>query len=198
MRTLLQLLLLALIIYFLVTSDVLSDVVSQVSIPTGPTSTISVNVVVPLIESTSTRPPQVQFATAGASATATPIQNDNAVSTVPAPSATPLPPPTFVFPQTPPTLAVETTPTPASDFPLMIESPLDGQTLRFSPALVSGTTQADAIVSVNDAVGFADAQGRFNIFIDVEEGPNVLEVLASNAAGEQVFVILTVLYDPDS
>jgi hypothetical protein len=68
--------------------------------------------------------------------------------------------------------------------------------LRVSPVSVIGQTAPNAVVSVNDVVTIANPQGRFNVSIPLQEGPNVLEVIASNSAGEEVYVILTVLYQP--
>ena len=184
MRTLLGLLLIAIIVYLLYTSGVLDEALQSLNEAAGPTSTISIQVQSPSLDATGTRPADAPAPMP--SSTAAPIA-----------TAT-FPPPTIIIPETPPTLAVSTTPTPASSFPLLIEQPADGQTLNSTPALIVGRTQPDALVSVNDTIGFAGGDGRFTLSVDLEEGPNVLEVLASNINGEQVFVILTVLYNPNS
>ena len=60
----------------------------------------------------------------------------------------------------------------------------------------SGRTTVDALVSVNDYVMDVDEEGRFGFNVDLEEGPNVIEVVASNAAGEQQGQVLLVIYEP--
>jgi len=188
MKNLLLLALIALVVYLLYTNGTLSNVIPGLSDPDS-TPVISVTIIAPFGMDATATPRPVESLPAPASIgdlpTATPI-----------PALATLPPPTIIVFEPPPTLAVSTTPTPASNFPLTIETPRDGETVRASPWLVIGQTQPDAIVSVNDVVGFADAEGRFSLPVPLQEGANVLEILASNAAGEQVFVILTVLYQP--
>ena len=60
----------------------------------------------------------------------------------------------------------------------------------------SGRTTVDALVSVNDFVVDVDEEGSFAFAMDLEEGPNVIEVVASNAAGEQQDEVLLVIYEP--
>ena len=60
----------------------------------------------------------------------------------------------------------------------------------------SGRTTVDALLSVNDNVLEVDEEGRFSIALDLEEGPNVVEVVASNSLGEQYDHVLLVFYEP--
>ncbi len=106
------------------------------------------------------------------------------------------PPPTIIVPEIPPTLALPNTPTPTANFTITLEAPHDGDTTNASPLLVSGVTIPNAIVSVNDTVGLAAADGRFALTVPLEPGPNVLEIIASKPNGEQAFLIVTVLYQP--
>lgn len=106
------------------------------------------------------------------------------------------PPPTIVVPEVPPTLALPNTPTPTANFTVTVESPREGETVNTSPILVKGVTIPNAIVSVNDTVGLAGADGRFALAVPLAAGPNVLEVIASKPDGQEAFVIVTVLYQP--
>lgn len=188
MRALLLLALIVLVIYFLYSNGTLSNLIPGLPDPNA-TPVISVTVSAPIRLDGSATPgfdePIPTQPLIASTPTATPL-----------PAQATLPPPTIVVLEPAPTLAVETTPTPASDFPLSVETPLDGETLRASPWRVIGQTQPGALVSVNDVIGFANDEGRFALEIALQDGVNVLEVLASNAAGEQVFVILTVVYQP--
>ena len=97
------------------------------------------------------------------------------------------PPPTIIVPEIPPTLALPNTPTPAATFTITLDAPRDGETTNASPLLVSGFTIPNAIVSVNDTVGLAAADGRFALTVPLEPGPNVLEIIASKPTGDQAF-----------
>lgn len=57
---------------------------------------------------------------------------------------------------------------------------------------VRGRTSPGAVVSVNDEIVNADAQGIFTLTVPLEEGLNILEVVASDDAGNEAKVSLTV------
>ena len=61
---------------------------------------------------------------------------------------------------------------------------------------VAGFTTVDALVSINDTVVEVDGDGRFATSVSLEVGPNVVEVVASNADGEQYDEVLLVIYEP--
>ncbi len=191
MKNLLVLAAIVLIAYYVYTSGILSRVVQ--SNPSADNSQISVTVFSPF-GTGSTKTPRSNQATSTAlppiGSTATP----EVVNIEPTPFTPP--PPTIIVPQPAPTLAGIATPTPSSAFTLTLETPHDGEVLHVSPVLVIGRTSPGAVVSVNDAVTIANPQGRFSLSVPLQEGPNVLEVIASDAAGEQVYIILTVLYQP--
>ncbi|HET7376932.1 MAG TPA: hypothetical protein VFK30_09505 [Anaerolineae bacterium] len=191
MKNLLALAAIVLIAYYVYTSGILSRAVQ--SNPSNDNSKISVTVYSPFGTGSTKTPRSNQV-------TSTPLPPINATATsVPVniePTPFTPPPPTIIVPIPAPTLAAVTTPTPSSAFTLTLETPHDGETLHISPVLVIGQTSPGAVVSVNDAVSIANPQGRFSLAVPLQEGPNVLEVIASDSAGEQVFVILTVLYQP--
>ena len=57
---------------------------------------------------------------------------------------------------------------------------------------VTGSTSAGAVVSVNEEITTADANGVFVVSIVLEEGPNIIEVIASDEAGNVASAILTI------
>jgi hypothetical protein len=193
MKNLLALAAIVLIAYYVYTSGILTRAVQ--SNPNPDNAQISVTVYSPYgTGSTKTpRPNQTK-------APATALPPIDATPRPPAATIEPTPftppPPTIIIPQPAPTLAVADTPTPSSAFTLTVETPHDGETLHVSPVSVIGQTAPGAVVSVNDVVTIANPQGRFNVSVPLQEGPNVLEVIASNASGEEVYIILTVLYQP--
>ncbi len=61
---------------------------------------------------------------------------------------------------------------------------------------VVGRTRVDAVVTVNYTLTEPDSGGQFTSTVELEEGPNIIEVIASVASGEQEELILVVIYVP--
>ena len=76
---------------------------------------------------------------------------------------------------------------------LVVTSPKDGETLNSTNATVKGKTVPGADVFVNDQSGKADTNGNFMINIGLDEGSNVLVVLANDASGNAAEQDLTVM-----
>lgn len=130
-------------------------------------------------------------ATPAATATATPVPPTATATAVPTPTATPTATPT-------PTPVPTATPTPApEDFVLHIIEPVAEETLTTNPTLlVSGRTRVDAVVSVNDTFVEPDINGLFSTELTLDDGPNIVEVVASISTGEQLSTVLVVIYEP--
>ena len=204
MKNIIILLLLGVVAYLLYTSGILNRAVQSMpqllaSTP-NPDETPQISVTVYSPYGTGKTPaPNAPAPNAPASsiATAPPL-----ITAVPQPTTFPdvpifVPPtPEVIVPEIPPTLALPNTPTPAAPFPLTLNAPRDGETTDTSPLLVSGVTAPSAIVSVNDVVSVANVEGRFDLLVPLQAGPNVLEVIASQADGQQAFAIVTVMYQP--
>ena len=80
---------------------------------------------------------------------------------------------------------------------LQLESPEGTEVVVTVPKLtVVGRTRVDAAVSVNDNLVEPDLEGRFRQVVDLEVGANVIEIVVSNASGEQNGLVLTVIYLP--
>ena len=122
----------------------------------------------------------------------------------PAPTAEPTPTATAAPPTATPTPVPTATPTPAptatpapEEFVLHIVEPVEAETLTTNPTLlVSGRTRVDAVVTVNDTFVDPDIDGRFSAEIPLDEGPNIIEVVASIATGEELSTVLVVIYEP--
>jgi hypothetical protein len=84
---------------------------------------------------------------------------------------------------------------PASFF-LEVTEPLNEAVVTMSPLPVQGQTTPDSVATVNGQVVDVDAQGQFLTEVMLEEGPNFIEVLASDFEGHQEGQILTVIYIP--
>ena len=141
-------------------------------------------------------PTQVPAATAEPtpSATFTPVPTATAVAepTVAptitptlGPTATPVPEPTAVPADAEPELTLE----------LLQPEDLEVITEQSRIELV-GSTRVDAVVTINDTVVEPNGDGLFSLAVDLEEGPNLIEIVASVASGEQKDLVLVVIYLP--
>ena len=61
---------------------------------------------------------------------------------------------------------------------------------------VAGRTRVDALVTINDTIVEPNIDGDFSLDMDLEEGPNIIEVVASVASGEQKNFVLVAIYVP--
>lgn len=83
-----------------------------------------------------------------------------------------------------------------ADVGLTVVSPQDGAVVNAAQVQVSGTASPGAVVTVNDDILIVGADGTFQSTVALEEGPNLIEVIGSNDAGNQTTVELTVTYEP--
>ncbi len=83
---------------------------------------------------------------------------------------------------------------------LKITQPQDGAQVSTSTILVSGKTIPDAVVSVSvdDKLEMADVDrdGDFSVTVTLEEGPNFIEVIASDQQGNEKYASVAVIYIP--
>ncbi len=79
-----------------------------------------------------------------------------------------------------------------SGIPLKITEPADAAEIKAPVIAVKGQTVPDAAVSVNDIAGIADAEGNFSITINLEPGPNAVDVIATDDSGKQGEVLILV------
>lgn len=61
---------------------------------------------------------------------------------------------------------------------------------------VAGRTRVDALVTINDTMVEPNIDGEFSLEIALEEGPNIIELVASVASGEQMDLVLVAIYVP--
>lgn len=82
-----------------------------------------------------------------------------------------------------------TTPSPASaaaNLNLVISSPQDGATVAAPVIQVAGKTAPLAEMTVNDKDIKADQNGNFSVNIDLDEGENIISVVANDTDGNYV------------
>ncbi len=128
-------------------------------------------------------------------------------TTIPAPAATATAEPTVapiatIAPTLEPTATPVAEPTPApadaeSELTLELLEPEDLEVITEEPRIeIVGSTRIDAVVTINDTVVEPDGDGLFSLGVDLEEGPNLIEIVASVASGEQKDLVLVVVYLP--
>lgn len=112
--------------------------------------------------------------------------------------------PVLTATQTPlPTDAAKPTATPMPTetvFSLEISQPLNEAQVAADTVVVIGRTAPNAVVSllVNEEIEIADVDqnGNFSVTITLEEGPNLIEVIASDQYGNEDSITLVVSYVP--
>jgi len=104
-------------------------------------------------------------------------------------------------------VAPTSTPTPAPVVPgvtssvpalsLVVTVPQDEVVVKDAILRVVGRTSPDAVVSVDGKiVRTVDIEGNFSALVSLVEGPNLLEVIATDYRGGQASQVLTVIYAP--
>jgi len=88
----------------------------------------------------------------------------------------------------------EPTSTATEALSLAITGPADEAIVSASRITVSGETLADAVISINGAIAEVDYQGIFTGEVNLDAGPNVIEVVVSDFYGNEKSAILTVIY----
>jgi hypothetical protein len=79
-----------------------------------------------------------------------------------------------------------------STLPLKISEPADAAELNTDSVAVKGQTVPGAAVNVNDTAVVADASGNFSATINLDPGPNAIDVIASDDSGSEGEVLILV------
>ena len=118
-----------------------------------------------------------------------PVQTVGPTATSVAAPATPTETPSIAPSPTP--LATE------GDFFLQLVEPPETEIFTDAASLtVVGRTRVDALVTINDTIVEPNIDGEFSLDVALEAGPNIIEVVASVASGEQMDLVLVVIYLP--
>jgi hypothetical protein len=119
-----------------------------------------------------------------------------ALSIVATASATPVP--QQIIPATPvqPTETALPATESAGTLLLQVLSPQDEAVVNTQQVDVIGSAPAGAVVTVNDEILIMSTEGQFKTTVALEEGPNLIEILASDENGNEASLLLTVTYEP--
>lgn len=74
--------------------------------------------------------------------------------------------------------------------------PQDGAAVNTNVVKVKGEAPPETVVTVNDDILVVGSDGKFEIDIQLEQGPNVIELVASDLEGNEVSFDVTVTYEP--
>ncbi len=85
---------------------------------------------------------------------------------------------------------------PETEFSLTVTQPTDESIINADKVEVIGIATAGAVVSVNGELAEVDAEGNFTMMVVLEEGPNIIEVIASDLEGNEESHILVIIYVP--
>jgi hypothetical protein len=77
-----------------------------------------------------------------------------------------------------------------------LQEPQDGVTVSTDLVTAKGDAPPETVVSVNDDILVVGADGKFESDVALEEGPNVIEIVASDVEGNEVTFVVTVTYQP--
>jgi len=123
----------------------------------------------------------------------TPTAAANSPSAIP---ATPAPQDVIFTPITQPTPTVISAPEPSGTLWFQVISPQDEAVVTTPQVDVIGSAPAGAVVSVNDEIIIVDNDQQFQTTLSLDEGPNLIEIVASDDNGNETSLILTVTYEP--
>ncbi len=77
---------------------------------------------------------------------------------------------------------------------LTVSQPQNESTVYAADIVVKGQTETDAVLSVNGITVEVNQDGSFSTTVTLEEGPNSIEILASDFEGNEGRAILTIIY----
>ena len=83
-----------------------------------------------------------------------------------------------------------------TSFFLNVTQPVDNSSTNSNKIEVKGYTSPGAVVTVNGELADVNDEGTFTTIINLEEGPNLIEVIASDIEGNQDSQTLVAIYVP--
>jgi len=78
---------------------------------------------------------------------------------------------------------------------LNITGPVDESVVRSNPVTVSGNTEPGVDMMIN-GLSIAVENGHFSVMVELEPGPNMIDILVKDTSGKQLSKYLTVVYVP--
>ena len=79
---------------------------------------------------------------------------------------------------------------------VIILSPPDNAVVNAPQVEIIGQTAPDVVLTFNDEIVVAGPDGAFTATVPLDEGPNLVQMVASDAEGDETTFELTVTYEP--
>lgn len=79
---------------------------------------------------------------------------------------------------------------------IKIDQPLDGAVVNSSQIEMKGQAPAGTTISVNDAIVYTESSQDFELTLNLVNGANLFEIIASDVNNNEVTLYLTVYYEP--
>ncbi len=87
-------------------------------------------------------------------------------------------------------------PVPGSPIWLRIITPIDQAVVNTPQIEVAGEAPAGAVISIDDQILIVGADSRFSAMVTLDEGPNLIEIVASDVMGNELTMEIVVIYEP--
>jgi len=78
---------------------------------------------------------------------------------------------------------------------LNVTQPMDESIVRSNPITVSGNTKPGADIIINE-ISVAVENGHFSASVELEPGPNIIDIAARDSYGKEASRYITVIYVP--
>ena len=95
-----------------------------------------------------------------------------------------------------PTQTVASAPVTSGSLWLQILSPQDEAVINIPQVDVIGSAPAGTVVSINEEILIVGDDQQFKITVSLDDGPNLIEIVASDENGNEMSLLLTVTYEP--
>ena len=122
-----------------------------------------------------------------------PTTNSNNPTTI---AATPRPQEVMPTTDIQPTPTIISAPEPSGTLWLQVLSPQDEAVVNTPQVDVIGSAPAGAVISANDEILIVGDDEQFKTTVSLDEGPNLIEIIASDDNGNEISLILTIIYEP--
>ena len=85
-----------------------------------------------------------------------------------------------------------------SNEPLWVKilSPEDGATVTTQAVKVIGQAPTETVITINDEIILVQQDQSFEVEILLQEGSNLIDIVASDLSGNEIYIPLTVFYTP--
>jgi hypothetical protein len=79
---------------------------------------------------------------------------------------------------------------------VIITSPLENAVVQTDRVDLTGEADPETVISIDDQIVLVGPERKFSVPLALDEGPNTIEITASDPAGNAGTVYLTVIYTP--